>query len=621
MTAAAGRSLGRSVAMNSPFALDLRAIGLFRVLLALTILWDQAIRLGGWEAFHSALGVVSLGDSRAWNHPWDWSLYWLSDGPLLPYLLEALRALATVFLLVGIRSRLSAFVLFVLLSSVAARNPLLLQGGDRVLVVMTFFACFLPLGRWGSLENLWFGGETERTCRSAGTVAYVVQVLLVWFMAGILKTGEQWWDTGTAISMALHLEAFTSEFARLWRGWDWFLQPLTLFVFWIECLAPLAAIVPVYWCRIAGLLALVALEIGIWASLEVGLFPIISLVSLVPLCPSRLIDSVVRRRRGRRDRRGSDLVLFYDRDCRFCLFACRLLLAVCGIRGAHLQTAQSDGRAARILEDSFAWSVAVAGNPGSADTCGGLDPNYRQGWGAVRFLVQESPRRWLLRLLPGAALGDRSYAWIGRNRGKIGAAGRIVFGTKAPRGHGEIGRFAVSSALVLVLAWNLATYPAIREWRDLRPLVEPLIFLFHLDQYWGMFAPHPYSFDFWHVAPALGRDGSRVDLLSGQPVSMEPPEDGPERYGGYRWRKTILRSLQRNEIERVFGYFCRTGRWQAFDLWELSRENLGVAATADLPYGVLRVGRWQCGAADMGEVGRFRAEVDARMEEYRQSNS
>ena len=151
---------------------------------------------------------------------------------------------------------------------------------------MTFFAFFLPLGQKYSLERLWFGAKPQLSYRSVATVAYVVQILLVWFMSGILKTGEQWWDSGTAISMALNLELFATEFSRLWRSWDWFLQPLTYFVLVLEVLAPLLALVPNIWCRLTGLLALVSLEVGIWLSLEVGLFPLISLISLVRSSPA-----------------------------------------------------------------------------------------------------------------------------------------------------------------------------------------------------------------------------------------------------------------------------------------------------------------------------------------------
>ena len=55
----------------------------------------------------------------------------------------------------------------------------------------------------------------------------------------------------------------------------------------------------------------------------------------------------------------------------------------------------------------------------------------------------------------------------------------------------------------MVLTWNLVTYPAIRDRKDLRPLVEPIIGMLNLMQYWDMFAPNPYTSDFWHVMPAL----------------------------------------------------------------------------------------------------------------------
>ena len=66
-----------------------------------------------------------------------------------------------------IRSRLSAAVLFVVLASFAVRNPLVVNGGDRVLVVMTFFAAFLPLGGVWSLERLWHVSACARRQGSA----------------------------------------------------------------------------------------------------------------------------------------------------------------------------------------------------------------------------------------------------------------------------------------------------------------------------------------------------------------------------------------------------------------------------------------------------------------------
>ena len=136
--------------------------------------------------------------------------------------------------------------------------------------------------------------------------------------------------------------------------------------------------------------------------------------------------------------------------------------------------------------------------------------------------------------LPGPALGDRLYAWIGRNRGAIGAAGGFCFGRSGTgTRHGPSGRLVVSLALATVLAWSTVAYPAVRDWKDLRPLAIPLVSLFNLKQCWNMFAPYPLSSDAWHVMPGLARDGTRADVLSGRPIRLDPPRDGPDRYGGY----------------------------------------------------------------------------------------
>ena len=233
------------------------------------------------------------------------------------------------------------------------------------------------------------------------------------------------------------------------------------------------------------------------------------------------------------------------------------------------------------------------------------------------MVVQRSPRPWLTRILPGSVRGESAYAWVGRNRRSFGRFGGVVFGDRSAAGwHGEAGRFATASALVVVLAWNAAVLSAAHGRLDIRPLVKPLAAAANLKQYWGMFAPSPYYDDYWYVIPALARDGGRADLLSGRQVALRPPRDGPNRYGGYRWRKTIFNAAEQGEFVRVVDYFCRTGHWAAVDLWEFRRPNLGVAATAETPYQATQLGRWRCDvfegvdAVDENAVDAFRAEVD-----------
>ena len=277
-------------------------------------------------------------------------------------------------------------------------------------------------------------------------------------------------------------------------------------------------------CRLVGLGALVALSLGIWLSLEVGAFPWIVLVSLVPLVPVAVLDAVVARR-GTRP--GAGITVLIDEACAFCRFACRLVVAVAGIPGAVVRDARTDPVAAVHLAERSAWSVVVLG---------GRSPETAHGWEALRLVLARSPRAWLLRWVPGPALGSRVYAWLAAHRGALGAIGGALVGRGGGR-PGLPGAVVAGASLAVVLGWNGALYGTLQGWGDYRAWVRPWVATLGLMQYWSMFSPHPPLRDVWHLVPALRHDGEVVELLSGGEVALEPPVDGPRRYGGHGRRR------------------------------------------------------------------------------------
>jgi hypothetical protein len=70
------------------------------------------------------------------------------------------------------------------------------------------------------------------------------------------------------------------------------MKVLTHIVFYLELVAPILLVLPVvnYRVRLAGIMAIAMLHIGIAGTLYVGLFYIIGLVTLIGMLPSRLID-------------------------------------------------------------------------------------------------------------------------------------------------------------------------------------------------------------------------------------------------------------------------------------------------------------------------------------------
>jgi hypothetical protein len=115
-------------------------------------------------------------DSSAWVHGLAW--LWLA---------------AAVLTTLGVRPRLSLALVAYLHISFQHRNPLLLNGGDRLFAIVAVLALFLPLG---ARFALW---SRQRTGTVFGQRAIELQIRLVYLMTAIAKLMEQPWQDGTAL--------------------------------------------------------------------------------------------------------------------------------------------------------------------------------------------------------------------------------------------------------------------------------------------------------------------------------------------------------------------------------------------------------------------------------------
>ena len=92
--------------------------------------------------------------------------------------------------------------------------------------------------------------------------------------------------------------------------------------------------------------------------------------------------------------------------------------------------------------------------------------------------------------------------------------------------------------LAYVLLWNARTINFARVATVFPASMNILIEVPHLDQMWSMFAPYPLHEDGWYVAHADLRDGTSVDLITGQAIHEGPPTQPP--YTNERWRKYLI---------------------------------------------------------------------------------
>jgi hypothetical protein len=128
-------------------------------------------------------------------------------------------------------------------------------------------------------------------------------------------------------------------------------------------------------------------------------------------------------------------------------------------------------------------------------------------------------------------------------------------------------RLATHASLSIVLIWTMV---GITWWNlytvkdaDRERIVPPMsqtarstMQYLGIWQSWGMFSPYPSNNDGWVTIPAVFEDGRQIDLMTGQPVSMEWQHWywGPER-----WKKFVsnMKSDAPEEVLKAWGsYYC-----------------------------------------------------------------
>jgi len=283
------RARSFSARLRAWFGIDLRSLALFRVALGALLLVDLASRARLLETNYADLGAhpreLVLAYETAAALPWPHLLF---GSTLAQGLLFAAAAVAALLLALGWHTRLATVASWLLLTSLQARNPLVLDGGDHLLRVLLFWSMFLPLGARASWDARHPAADAapDLVC-SPASAALLLQVAVMFLVTGLLKTGPEWTSDGTAIHYAL---------SRKW--WilplgEWLLAHpplpawLTPAVRWYELLGPLLLFAPLATAklRLVGIAGFLGLLAGLGLGLRLNLFPWIGAAGLLPFVP------------------------------------------------------------------------------------------------------------------------------------------------------------------------------------------------------------------------------------------------------------------------------------------------------------------------------------------------
>ena len=285
--------------LDRRFRIDTRSLAAIRIALACTLLVDLLHRAPHIELFYTDEGVYPVAAYEAtYGQFTGMSLHALSGALWYQQLLFLVAGCLAVAFLLGYRTRLVGLVSLVFLFSLQARNPAVLNGGDRLFRVLLLVALTTPLGERWSIDALRRGTPTE-SVRSFGTAALLVQPVAVFVSNAILKHRGETWYAGEALRIAMANDAMTILLGNVLVDYPTLLTALDYG--WIALLAgsPLFLLASAGRVRTVAVFAYVGAFLGMALSMTVGLFPLALTASVLPFLPGSFWEGLARRVPGR----------------------------------------------------------------------------------------------------------------------------------------------------------------------------------------------------------------------------------------------------------------------------------------------------------------------------------
>jgi hypothetical protein len=282
-------------AAASRVRVDARALAGLRIALGAVLVVDLLLRSRHLVAFYTDTGVLPRSTlAAAYPLARRLSIHAVGGGVGWQAALFVVAGVAALALLAGYRTRVAAAVSLLLLLSLHARNPLVLNAGDSLLRQLLFWGLFLPLDERWSLDARRRDRAPQASVAGLATAALLLQVVVVYAVNAVLKLrGEHWLD-GTAMQRVFSLDQFTILLGDALDSVPAVLEALGWL--WLGLLVGSWLLVALRG-RLRGLLAAgFALgHLGMALTMRLAVFPYVSIAALLPFVPSAAWDRIERR--------------------------------------------------------------------------------------------------------------------------------------------------------------------------------------------------------------------------------------------------------------------------------------------------------------------------------------
>lgn len=128
---------------------------IFRIFLGVSIGVYLILEFPNWERFYSSFGMLSLNEPNLIQPSLDkFSLFHWAEGKIPITVLWWIGFIGSICFTAGLFTRASNFILYLILSSMSLRNPVIQGGYDLVFRLLLFYSLFTPLNYYFSIDNL-----------------------------------------------------------------------------------------------------------------------------------------------------------------------------------------------------------------------------------------------------------------------------------------------------------------------------------------------------------------------------------------------------------------------------------------------------------------------------------
>lgn len=542
--------------MRKIFYADLRTLALVRFTLGLLVFYDFFRKLSYTHAFYSDEGIlprsVLLGK---FHNIWKPSLLFLNGTPTFAIILLVIGMLASLFYSLGIRTKFSNFLMWIILISFHERFAIALNAGDILITLLLFWSFFLPMNALASWDSAFWKEELPEDSRETSifTFAWISQIFFVYIFTFLYKWHPDWFREGSSIYYALQLESFSTRLGQWLLNFPGLLKFMSISTLWLEGLGPWFLLLP-YWnngFRYAVMLAFMGLHVGIGLTMTVGTFVPCCLIMWLFLLPTHFWEWVAKKI----DKIIPDgpYEIFYDKDCGFCLRMVKIIESLFCLKNVKIFSSEVNNDVHKKILEKNSW----AGRQKNGELLFSWDNflevlKYSPIIGVSKFAY----------LIP-RTMGHFFYQRVAKNRGFFASLLAKIGFSQSWRKPGKFLSLLGLSLVLLAFAYNVDVYSGGQN-LPLRGTLKHISLLLRLNQKWNMFAPYPARVEGWFVVDGTFVNGKKWDPWRRKEVDFSRPKNLADEFENNVWRKVLLRlkNDDKKDYRLYFGkYLCR--RWNS----------------------------------------------------------